>query len=283
MRKHFRALFALLRGQISDWLHSPRTILMGIVILLLTYLYARSYQAFLTSSNLFSYFGEALYMYLSSCFGNITLTSAFLLLMVSEIPRRIAFQTSMLIRSSRRKWLHSQILFCFLIVFLMLLFMTCFCVLFTLPGITPGTGWSDLARIAADPAAEFEAQLVPEYIRVLQPWQAGLLSAGILFSFWFVMVLVILMFSLAGKPNGGLILYVFLLVLHVTLLWERIPGFRSPADYATLSAVALLYPDCELQMIPRVLLAYGCIILFMIGFMHLQVRGMDMCFNRKDG
>lgn len=283
MRKSIRSLFALLRGQISDWIHSPRTIVMGIIIILLTYLYATGYKAMLNDLDIASYIGEAFYIYISSGFGNITLTSAMFLIMVSEIPRRTAFQNCMLIRTSRNKWLWSQILFCFVVVNLMLLLMTLFCIVLTLPCIKPGKGWSDLDRIAADPNAAFEMQLVPEFIRVIQPWQASFLAAAILFAFWFVMLLLILMFSLAGKPNYGLILYVFFLVLHVTVLWERIPGFRSPANYSTLSAVAALYPDQELQKIPIVLCVYMGIVLFMISLMHFQVRTMDLCFSRKDG
>ena len=282
MYKNARAMVALLRGQMIDWIHSPRTLIMGIIILLLTLLYANGYKVMLQSSDLFSYFGESFYVYLSSGFGNITLTSAMFLIMVSEIPRRIAFQNDMLIRCSRGKWLRSQILFCFLIVSLMLILMTAFCMILTLPSLTSGRGWSDLDRIAADPDAAFQMQLVPEYIRSIPPWQASLLAGANLFAFWFVMVLVILALSLAGKPNFGLILYVFLLVLHVTVMWERIPGFRSPANYATLSAVASMYPEHELEMFPIVLAVYACIILLMIGIMHLEVRHMDMCFDRKE-
>lgn len=283
MRRRFQASSALLRGQMSDWIHSPRTIIMTVIILLLTYLYANGYKGMLESSNLTSYAGEAFYVYLSSGFGNITLTSALFLIMVSEIPRRIAFQNDMLIRSSRGKWLRSQILFCFVVVVLMIVLMSIFSMALTTPSLSPGTGWSDLDRIAADPDVAFEMQLVPEYIRSIQPWQASLYALAILFAFWFVMVQVILVFSLAGKPNFGLILYVFLLVLHVTIMWERIPGFRSPANYATLSAVASLYPDEELKKTPIVLAVYAIVSLGLTGLMHLQVRTMDMRFIGKDG
>ena len=86
MYKNARAMVALLRGQMIDWIHSPRTLIMGIIILLLTLLYANGYKVMLQSSDLFSYFGESFYVYLSSGFGNITLTSAMFLIMVSEIP-----------------------------------------------------------------------------------------------------------------------------------------------------------------------------------------------------
>lgn len=79
MYKNARAMVALLRGQMIDWIHSPRTLIMGIIILLLTLLYANGYKVMLQSSDLFSYFGESFYVYLSSGFGNITLTSAMFL------------------------------------------------------------------------------------------------------------------------------------------------------------------------------------------------------------
>ena len=54
------------------------------------------------------------------------------------------------------------------------LLMTAFCMILTLPSLTSGRGWSDLDRIAADPDAAFQMQLVTEYIRSIPPWQASL-------------------------------------------------------------------------------------------------------------
>lgn len=283
MRKYIRSQLALLRGQMSDWIHSPRTIIMAILILLFTFMNAKSYNAMLESSHLISYAGEAFYVYLSSGFGSITLTSALLLIMMSEIPRQVSFQSSMLIRSSRSKWLWSQMLFCFTVVALMMMLMLVCSMMLTLPYLSHGSGWSDLDRIAANPDAQWDVQLVPEYIRRISPLQASIYAGLILFAFWFVMFQIILAFSLAGKPNLGLILYVFLLVLHITVMWERIPGFRSPANFSTIAAVANMYPEYELQAIPTVLFVYAGIALVLITVMHIQVRNKDLQFIRKDG
>ncbi len=284
MHRRLRAMFSLLGGQMSDWLHSPRTAIMGLAILMLTYVYTRSYNGMLENSALTSHAGEAFYVYLSTAFGNVTLTSALFLIMISEIPRRIPFQNVMLIRSSRLKWLRSQILFCFAVVALMMALMIVFSMALTIPYLSPGSGWSDLERIAADPDAALSVQLVPEYIRAIPPFQASLVAAAILFAFWFTMTLVILLCSLAGRPNLGLTLYVFLLVLHVTVMWEYLPpGLRiMPVNFSTVAGVASLYPDHELEAISIVLMAYAALDLCLMGVMRLQVRFMDMRFTEKE-
>ena len=282
MRRKCCSCFWLLRGQMSDWLHSSRTWIMGLVLLTLTYLFVSGFKENLRMDRLYAYAGETLYKYLSLGFGNILLSSAMFLIMVSEVPRRIAFQNDMLIRASRAKWLRAQVLFCLAIVACMIALMTIFSMLLTLPVLSPGRGWSDLARIAADPDAMYEPQFVPAYIRAIPPWQASLLSVIILFAFWFTMVLVILMFSLAGKPNHGLMLYVFLLVLDITLMWELIPGVHLPSHFATLGQISAHFPERELQVAATALCAYAGIDLAMIGVMHLQVRKMDMRFTGKD-
>lgn len=282
MRRRFPALTALLRGQMSDWLHSPRTVIMGLVILALAFMNAKSLSSSMEQYSLTSNVGEGIFMYLSTGFGNILSISAFFLIMVSEIPRRNAFQNSMLIRSSRSQWLRSQILFCFTVVALMMLLMILLSMVLSIPSLSPGSGWS--TPLELDPDAPWVPSFVPEYIRVLPPWQANLLSAAILFAFWFTMVLVILLCSLAGRPNLGLILYVFLLVLHVTVMWENLPPFlrHMPTWYSNLSSIAGQYPDHELETVPIVLVVYAIVDFILIGLMHLQVRTMDMRFAEKE-
>jgi hypothetical protein len=266
----------------SDWLHSPRTVIMGLVILALAYVNLRSYSSTLAEYSLTSRVGETFYVYLSQGFGNIISISSFFLIMVSEIPRRIAFQNDMLIRSSRAKWLKSQVLFCFAIVTLMLALLTVFSMALTLPCLSPGSGWS--MRLEIDPDAPWILSYVPEFIRVLPPWQASLEAAAILFAFLFTMVLVILMCSLKGRPNLGLILYVFLLVLHFTVMWEYLPPSLRimPINFSTVAGVASVFPDHELEEIPIVLMVYAALDLCLMGVMRLQVRAMDMRFTEKE-
>lgn len=70
------------------------------------------------------------------------------------------------------------------------------------------------------------------------------------------MVLVILLFSLAGKPNVGLIIYVTILMAAVTLILGVFAKlFRTiiPTNYATLSNIGAAFPNRELKSVPIVL------------------------------
>lgn len=282
MPKRLRATLALLRGQMSDWLFSPRTIIMGLVILALGFINAKSFGKVIQDYTLTSHMGEAVYTYLSSAFGNLISISAFFLIMVSEVPRRIPAQLNMLIRTNRMRWLRSQLLFCLIVVILMMGLLTLLSISLTIPYLTPGSGWN---MRSSNPDLAWVPDFVPDYIRVITPTYANVLASIVLFAFWFTMVLVILLFSLAGKPNGGLILYVSLIVLSVTLLWENVPNWirmMIPTNYATLANIGIVFAGRELNAVPVVLLIYAVIDTLLIALMVLTVRKMDLHFMRKD-
>lgn len=280
-RSFRKQMQACLYAHFSAWLHSPRTIIMGIVILCFAYMHARSYGYTLSLQNYEAYLGETVFNYLNSGF-NVVMTSTFLLIMVSEIPKRIPFQNTMLIRITRGKWLASQILFCIAIVLLMLVFMTTFCTILSLPYITPGSGWSDLERLAENPDYQYEIPLVAEYIRVLSPLQACLCAASVIFLFWLTMLLVILLFSLLGQPNVGLLIYMFILEFALTFRFEMVPYMRTPIHYATLVAVGNQFEGKELASLPMVLGSYVAIDILLISIMALRIRHTDLCFYGKD-
>ena len=280
MRKTMRSAFSLLRGQMNDWFYSPRTIIMTIFILLLDYLYSESFMITVADNHPITNLGEAVFIYLSTGFGNITLTCAMFLIMVSEIPRRTAFQNNMLIRTSRFQWLISQFLFSFFAVVLMLVLMLLFGILLIYPTLSPGTGWN----VVGTDAANYGLELIPQYIQAIRPIEAIFLAGTILFAFLFTMTQVILAFSITGKPNFGLILYVFILVLHVTVFWEMLPQqFRwMPVFFSNLESVASLSPDNELNIIAKVMLGYLMINICLALFMVIRVRTLDLRFNRRD-
>ncbi len=282
MHNKLRAAWAMLRGQMSDWFYSPRTLIMGVVILSLGFINAKSFEKLIRDYALTAHLGETVYTYLSSAFGNLTSISAFFLIMVSEIPRRIPAQLNMLIRSNRVKWLRSQLLFCIVVVLLMIALLTVFSTVLTIPYVSAGNGWS---MRSSNPELVWVPDFVPEYIRVITPLHANILAIAVLFAFWFTMLLVILLFSLAGKPNGGLILYVSLLMLSVTLLWEQVPIWLRmliPTNYATLANLGVVFPRRELNVIPVVLSVYAAIDALLICAMVFIVKRMDFNFTRKD-
>lgn len=272
---------ACVYAHFSAWLHSPRTIIMGIVILCFTYMHARSFEYTLSLRNYTAHLGETVFNYLDSGF-NVVMTSTFLLIMVSEIPKRISFQHAMLIRTSRRKWLLSQILFCVCVVLLMLILMTVFCTVLSLPHITPGSGWSDLERLAENPDYQYEIHLIRESILVLSPFQACMCAAVVLFFFWFTMLLVILLFSLLGQPNAGLLIYMFILEFALTFRFEMVPHMRTPIHYATLAALSNQFEGREIASLPLVLGVYVGVDTVLISSMIVRISRTDLCFNEKD-
>lgn len=276
-----RQMCACLYAHMSAWLHSPRTVVMGIVILCFTYMHARSFGYLLSIYDHTAHLGETVFWYLNTGF-NVVMTSTFILIMVSEIPKRTSFQNSMLVRITRGKWLASQILFCFTVALLMLILMTAFCTVLSLPYIAPGSGWSDLERLAQNPDYQYEVQLVPIYIRALTPLQACLYAGAVVFFFWFTMLLVILLFSTLGLPNAGLLIYIFILQFSLTFRFEMVPGMRTPTHYASLAAVSNQFQGNEITALPLVLSVYFALDITLITLMMLRIRHTDLCFNGKD-
>ena len=105
--------------------------------------------------------------------------------MMSEIPKQVPYQKYSTLRMTRRRWLASLILFCMMIVLLYLALMIVSSVLFSLPYVTPGGGWSDLERLAADPDLIYEPPYIPAYVTSsLSPLAAGVIAGAVLFLFW---------------------------------------------------------------------------------------------------
>ena len=143
-------LSASLYGHFNLWAHSLRTILMAIFILLMNYMLTRSYESGVTMRQWEVHLGETLFAYLDSGF-NLTVTSIALLVMMSELPKRVSYQNYTLMRLSRRRWLVSQIIFCTGMVLIFIMLMIVLSTLFSLTFVTPGDGWSDLERLAKAP------------------------------------------------------------------------------------------------------------------------------------
>ena len=273
----WRQMSVCLCAHFSAWLHSPRVIVMGIVILCHACMHARNFDYILMVNNYTAHLGEMAFSYLNRGF-QITMASTFLLVMMSELPKRMSFQYAMLLRVTRGKWLASLILFCLIAVLLMLVLLTGFSVALSMPYVTPGGGWSDLERLAENPDYKYAPQFVQEYIRVLNPLQACLCAASVVGFFWFTMLLVILLFSLLNHPNVGMLIYMFILLFHLTFMFE-ILDIRTPIHYATLEAVSVQFHGNVLASLPLVLGVYASIDLLLISLMALRVRRMDLQFT----
>lgn len=270
----------MLKGQMVTWLYSPRTWFSLIALFLIIYVTSSSFQFNLERSELYAYAGETAYYYLGGGFGNITLTSALFLIMMTEIPLQTSWQNDMLLRSNRRKWLGAQIVFCLFVTALMIVLMLTFTMLTSIPYLRAGSGWSDAERLSKE--IETAVPLVTPFIRSISPAAAALCAAGILFFFWFTMTMVILFFSLCGKPSLGVLLYVFLLILHVTVLWEFVPRWLSwhPISFSTANAV--LGKLRNVSGLYYVLAGYVLTDALFIYAMYRKIKRMDIFFIGKD-
>ena len=274
-------LLSSLYGHLSLWAHSLRTILMAAFILLMTYMLVRSYAHSVTVNQFRVHLGETLFSYLNTGF-NLIMTSVAFLVMMSELPKRVSYQQYALMRLSRRKWLASLVVFCIGIVFVFIVLMLALSALFSLSFVTPGGGWSDLERLAADSNYEHEVyQYVAAYIRSMTPFAACLLAGTILFFFWLTLAFLILLFSLWGAPNFGVVLGVSLLLLNITVLFENLPGIKLPSQFATLGAVSAQVYEHKIRFALWVIAGYVGVDALMIALMAARVQRMDIQFTGK--
>ena len=170
MRKR-HTLGATLRGHWSLWVHSPRTVIALAFVAMMTIMFTRAQHLLYEASGYALHLGEMVYASVNQGF-HLLNTSIGFLVMISEIPKRIAWQKYALIRQSRGQWLISLVAFCAMISALFLAAMLLSATLCSAPYAAPGGGWSDLERLAADPDYVYEAQFAPAYIRVLSPLAA---------------------------------------------------------------------------------------------------------------
>lgn len=245
-------LTACLQGDMSLWLHSMRTGLMLVFVLLMNFMLVRSNATMIGMYGYKVHLGETLFTCLNSGF-NLIMTSVAFLVMISEIPKRVSYQKYVLIRLSRGKWLLSLIVFCIGIV-----------------SVFPAVYDSDVRivfavlcnsrkrmerfeRLAENADYIYEMQIIPQYIRGLSPVQACFLAWFVLFCFFLTMTLLILSFSLFEMPNLGIVVCVSLLLLNITVLFEYLPGIVLPSNFATLGAIVSMKPEHEFEMLLKVL------------------------------
>ena len=134
-----QGILSMALANFDSWVHSPRTVLMLIFIIAICYLQMCGYKMTLNETGYTMHMGETLfYEFNFGC--NMPMTTALFLIMVSELPRKIAYQQYSLIRSSRWKWMVAQILYCFMMVAAMVALILICIAIQALEVVTPGTG-----------------------------------------------------------------------------------------------------------------------------------------------
>lgn len=166
---------AMLLANFDEWIHQPRTVLMFFFMLATTYITVYSYCNGIRTFQYEMHMGESLVYLLMSGFNGMSLASLTYLVAISEIPHQTAFLQYALIRTSREKWCLSMLLYCVLLAVAVMAAMLLLSVLFLLPSMTAGSGWSDTLRIEAGMLEE--RAFIPLWIRAnFAPWQAILLA-----------------------------------------------------------------------------------------------------------
>ena len=274
---------AMAKASLDNWLRSPRTVLFVIFTVAQCYVQSRGFLDMSASRPQPMRYLESLF-YLLGTGGHLTRISLLFLITVSEIPRRIGFQNLMLIRGSRARWLLSQVSYCLWLALLMTALVALLFSVFLLPAAGRGPGFSETALIAADILRPEEA-LVPEYVRLhFIPFTACLAALAPLALFWFTMVLLILLCGLMGAPRLGVVLYAFLLVLHMTLLDTSFIPFTLPlpAAYATLLSILSGEPGKEGARLARALAGYTAVIAIFAAALFARVRRADLLFSPEN-
>lgn len=280
-RTHLKWMSSALYGHFRLWAHSLRAILMIVFIVLMTYMLARSTENSVLIRGLNVHLGETMFSYANMGF-NLIMTSVALLVMMSELPKCVSYQNYVMIRMSRRKWLFSLVIFCMVVVLIFVVLMFCFSAVFSFSFISSGDGWSDLERLAVDPDYAYEIQYVSPYIRVIPPVLACILASSILYLFWLTMTFVLLLFSLWGAPNAGVVFCVSLVLMNIIILFESLPGIKLPSHFATLASIASQVHERKFQYIGQVITGYflldACLVLLMV----VRVKNMDIRYLEKE-
>ncbi len=208
-----------------------------------------------------------------------TMGSLLFLVIVSEVPRRIPFQHMMLIRSTRRKWITSQCLYCAFMVVLTILLLSMTYILVAFPDSPLGNTFTDDEFIAAG-YYEQEESFIPAYIRhQFTPWSACLIAAVPMFFFWYTMVLVILLCSMMGHPMLGPSLFGLILFAPITLLTECLPSWLVlPTDFNSLGAIVSKCIGGELSHLGEVLIGYLAVDIGLIFILYRIALHTDFAF-----
>jgi len=267
--KKASSIAQIMLANLDSWIRSPRTILMLMFVAMICYLQICGLRLTMDKTGYSMNLIEILFYEVN--FGcNMPITTIIFLIMISEMPQKITFHQYILIRSNRRLWLLSQILYCIIMVWMMLILILTFISIFALPYATHGTGWSAQKNNPGDIMC-LEDALIDQYIIAqFSPLSALLIAIVPVFCFWLTMELIILLFSIWGKPIWGVIAYASITVAHVTIMFEYLPiDIGMPMTYSTLSYLTSGYRGTEMIQYTKVICGYLFIFLLLLAGMML--------------
>ena len=108
----FKGVAAMAGANFDAWIRSPRVWVTALCVVVYCLLQAINSPAEHQVNGLSPAFTLPEMLFLRMTEGFFIMASLLFLVMVSELPRRINYQYSMLMRASRGRWLLSQALYC---------------------------------------------------------------------------------------------------------------------------------------------------------------------------
>lgn len=273
MKNKKHPIITMAYGVFHTWVCSPRVVIMVLFLIAISYIQLCGFKITLQQLPYSMGWAESCYYILGTGVG-LPMSSILYLVMLNDLPLYSGFQNMFLIRSNRRSWILSQVLYAAWASF----FMVCIRLVMTLITIRACTentgGWSETGAILAGFTTADEA-LVSSFVRTaLQPFAAILLSCVVLFLFWFTMTMVILLFSILGKAILGELIYVFLLMANIIIYVEFIPWITIPLKYGVFQS--LLGTQHEWSHYALTIIGYLIINSLLCMLMILRINKLDL-------
>lgn len=226
--------FSLGFSNLDSWIHSSRTVFMLLAILLICYTdVSRDHlgirNALMASGSSVSSISSAELVFLESFRGfNFQFSTMTFLVMMSTFPKRSAYQEACLIRSSRTKWFHGQIIYALLISFFYIFMLTMMTFLFSALQSGASNGWSEFFLSGE---VSYTLIWIPEgLIADATPLTATLLMCVPLLLCWFTICMILMAFNLFDHPGAGLATIALLLISNYIFVQAEIPFY--PLRYA---------------------------------------------------
>lgn len=222
---------ALSSYNFDSWMHTPRTLVMFVAAILLCFVESRKlFRAYSIDGNSLN-LTESVFLLASTGF-NILLSSMLFLVMVNELPQKISFQYYALLRSSRKQWLNSQVLYCvemvlaFLAILLFCSYAFCAC------NAAWKAGWSPIMEDESYGTYRWVSELL---ISNFSPFSALLIALIPIAWTWFTITMFILLMNIFDLGKLGLIIVAFALIADYISIQSSLPF--SSMQYSTLLSI----------------------------------------------
>ena len=264
----------------DSWIRSPRTVLLFVFLSAICLIEVRHYGR-IPSYLEYGLHWDELCAYCSYSGCDIKYTSIILLIMMSEVPRKLSYQYQHLMRLGRTKWINAQILYCILSVIAVQVFILLFVSLGLSSFGIHETGWSTESVIADGIATEDDI-LIPLWIQEkFSPLETTLICQIPIFLFWSEMILIVLLTGLIFSSSIGIILYTFIIMSNIIIMVEAFDPRLFVMNYVTVATIAksVPYGVPPFDYLLSIILKYAIIILVTIIVIHHVVKKKDINYS----